>query len=102
MENVQETAAKALARLSEPFASKEVKWVVAATSRDGMKGRRGTLCAVALKGRAIRRALPPLFQIARRYLQQGGRTATVGGNCDGFTMTNAERAKRFNECDERS
>jgi len=39
MENVQETAAKALARLSEPFASKEVKWLVAATSRDGRKGR---------------------------------------------------------------
>ena len=39
MENVQETAAKALARLSEPFASREVKWLVAATSRDGKKGR---------------------------------------------------------------
>jgi hypothetical protein len=32
MENVQETVAKALACLSEPFASKEVKWLVAATS----------------------------------------------------------------------
>ena len=39
MENVQETAAKAFARLSEPFASKEVKWLVAAISRDGKKGR---------------------------------------------------------------
>jgi hypothetical protein len=39
MENAQETAARALARLSEPFASKEVKWLVAATSRDGRKGR---------------------------------------------------------------
>jgi hypothetical protein len=38
MENVQ-TAAEALARLEEPFASKEVKWLVAATSRDGCKGR---------------------------------------------------------------
>jgi hypothetical protein len=33
------TAADALARLEEPFASKEVKWLVAATSRDGRKGR---------------------------------------------------------------
>ena len=39
MENAQETAAKALARLAEPFASKDVKWLVAATSRDGRKGR---------------------------------------------------------------
>ena len=39
MENAQETAAKALARLKEPFASKDVKWLVAATSRDGRKGR---------------------------------------------------------------
>ena len=33
------TAAEALARLAEPFASKDVKWLVAATSRDGRKGR---------------------------------------------------------------
>jgi hypothetical protein len=33
------TAADALARLEEPFASKDVKWLVAATSRDGRKGR---------------------------------------------------------------
>jgi len=39
MENAQETGAKELTRLSEPFASKEVKWLVAATSRDGRKGR---------------------------------------------------------------
>ena len=39
MENAQETAATALARLEEPFASKDVKWLVAATSRDGKKGR---------------------------------------------------------------
>ena len=39
MENAQEIAAKALARLEEPFASKDVKWLVAATSRDGRKGR---------------------------------------------------------------
>ena len=32
-------APDALARLEEPFASKEVKWLVAATSRDGRKGR---------------------------------------------------------------
>jgi hypothetical protein len=38
MEHTQ-TAADALARLEEPFASKEVKWLVAATSRDGRKGR---------------------------------------------------------------
>jgi hypothetical protein len=38
MENIQ-TTAEALARLEEPFASKEVKWLVAATSRDGRKGR---------------------------------------------------------------
>jgi hypothetical protein len=30
--------AEALARLEEPFASKDVKWLVAATSRDGRKG----------------------------------------------------------------
>ncbi|HEU5404109.1 MAG TPA: Rad52/Rad22 family DNA repair protein [Terriglobales bacterium] len=33
------TPAEALARLEEPFASKDVKWLVAATSRDGRKGR---------------------------------------------------------------
>jgi hypothetical protein len=33
------TAADALVRLKEPFATKEVKWLVAATSRDGRKGR---------------------------------------------------------------
>jgi hypothetical protein len=33
------TTADALARLEEPFASKDVKWLVAATSRDGRKGR---------------------------------------------------------------
>ena len=33
------TAAEALACLEEPFASKDVKWLVAATSRDGRKGR---------------------------------------------------------------
>jgi hypothetical protein len=33
------TAAEALVRLEEPFASKDVKWLVAATSRDGRKGR---------------------------------------------------------------
>jgi hypothetical protein len=38
MENTQ-TAAEALLRLEEPFASSEVKWLVAATSRDGKKGR---------------------------------------------------------------
>lgn len=32
-------AADALVRLEEPFASKHVKWLVAATSRDGRKGR---------------------------------------------------------------
>ena len=32
-------AADALVRLQEPFASKDVKWLVAATSRDGSKGR---------------------------------------------------------------
>lgn len=32
-------AANALTRLEEPFASKDVKWLVAATSRDGRKGR---------------------------------------------------------------
>jgi hypothetical protein len=38
METAQ-TAAGALVRLEEPFASKDVKWLVAATSRDGRKGR---------------------------------------------------------------
>ena len=38
MDNAQ-TVAEALARLEEPFASKDVKWLVAATSRDGRKGR---------------------------------------------------------------
>lgn len=38
MEHSQ-TAAEALVRLEEPFASKDVKWLVAATSRDGRKGR---------------------------------------------------------------
>ena len=33
------TTAEAFARLEEPFASKEVKWLIAATSRDGRKGR---------------------------------------------------------------
>lgn len=33
------TAAEALVRLEEPFPSKDVKWLVAATSRDGRKGR---------------------------------------------------------------
>ena len=38
MEQTQ-TAPEALLRLEEPFASKEVKWIVKATSRDGRKGR---------------------------------------------------------------
>jgi hypothetical protein len=38
MENTQ-AAAEALLRLEEPFASKDVKWLVVATSRDGRKGR---------------------------------------------------------------
>ena len=38
MEQTQ-TALEALLRLEEPFASKEVKWIVKATSRDGRKGR---------------------------------------------------------------
>ena len=38
MEQTQ-TAAEALLRLEVPFASNEVKWVVKATSRDGLKGR---------------------------------------------------------------
>jgi hypothetical protein len=38
METTQ-TAAIALSRLEEPFASKDVKWLVAATSKDGRKGR---------------------------------------------------------------
>lgn len=38
MEQAQ-TAAEALVRLEEPFASKDVKWLVAATSRDGRTGR---------------------------------------------------------------
>ena len=33
------TSADAIARLEEPFPSKDVKWLVAATSRDGRKGR---------------------------------------------------------------
>jgi hypothetical protein len=33
------TATDALVRLEEPFASKDVKWLVAATSRDGRTGR---------------------------------------------------------------
>ncbi len=32
------TAADALVRLEEPFASKDVKWLVAATARDGRTG----------------------------------------------------------------
>jgi len=32
-------AANALTRLEEPFASKDMKWLVAATSRDGHKDR---------------------------------------------------------------
>ena len=39
MESTQNTAAEVLARLEEPFASREVKWLVAATSRDKKKGR---------------------------------------------------------------
>jgi hypothetical protein len=38
MEQTQSTA-EVLARLEEPFAEKDVKWLVAATSRDGRKGR---------------------------------------------------------------
>ncbi len=38
METAQ-TAAEALVRLEEPFPSKNVKWLVAATSKDGRKGR---------------------------------------------------------------
>ena len=38
MEQTQSTA-EALVRLEEPFAAKDVKWLVAATSRDGRKGR---------------------------------------------------------------
>jgi len=38
MENSLKVA-DALMRLEEPFASKDVKWLVAATSRDGRKGR---------------------------------------------------------------
>jgi len=38
MEQTQ-MASEALLRLEEPFASKEVKWIVKATSRDGRKGR---------------------------------------------------------------
>jgi hypothetical protein len=33
------TTAEALVRLEEPFASKDVMWLVPATSRDGRKGR---------------------------------------------------------------
>jgi hypothetical protein len=35
----QDSVAGVLARLEEPFASKDVKWLVAATSRDNRKGR---------------------------------------------------------------
>jgi hypothetical protein len=38
MEQAQ-SAGEALLRLEEPFASKDVKWLIAATSRDGRKGR---------------------------------------------------------------
>ncbi len=38
MEQTQ-TAAEALLRLEEPFAPKDVKWLVAATTKDGRKGR---------------------------------------------------------------
>jgi hypothetical protein len=38
MEQTQ-TAREALLRLEDPFASKDVKWLVAATTRDGRKGR---------------------------------------------------------------
>jgi hypothetical protein len=38
MEQTQ-TAAEAILRLEEPFASKDVKWLVAATTKDGRKGR---------------------------------------------------------------
>jgi hypothetical protein len=37
MEQTQK-ASEAILRLEEPFASKEVKWIVKATSRDGSKG----------------------------------------------------------------
>ena len=39
MESTQNTAAEVRARLEEPFGSREVKWLVAATSRDKKKGR---------------------------------------------------------------
>ena len=38
MEQTQNNA-EALLRLEEPFSPKDVKWLVAATSRDGRKGR---------------------------------------------------------------
>jgi hypothetical protein len=38
MESTQ-TIADILARLAEPFVSEDVKWLVAATSRDNKKGR---------------------------------------------------------------
>src|SRR5271170_5738300 len=38
MEQTQNNA-EALLRLEEPFSPKDVKWLVAATSRDGTKGR---------------------------------------------------------------
>lgn len=38
METTQ-AAAEVLLRLEEPFSSRDVKWIVAATSRDGRKGR---------------------------------------------------------------
>jgi hypothetical protein len=34
-----QTTVDILVRLEEPFASKDVKWLVAATSRDNRKGR---------------------------------------------------------------
>jgi len=39
MEPTQNNAETALLRLEEPFSPKDVKWLVAATSRDGRKGR---------------------------------------------------------------
>jgi hypothetical protein len=38
MERTQNNA-EAMLRLEEPFSPKDVKWLVAATSRDGRKGR---------------------------------------------------------------
>jgi len=53
------TTAEALVRLEEPFASKDVKWLVAATSRDGRKGRVTPYPVRAVRGlcRAPRREL---------------------------------------------